>query len=50
MTEVIVGIEQLLYLLKKEGIDYTKTNPEDTESCFGIIKTPNCIMTWRRLV
>ena len=48
MTEVVVGIEQLLFLLKKEGIEYTKKDPSDSEY-YGTIETPNGIMTWRRL-
>lgn len=47
MTEIIVGIEQLLNLLKKEdvsyGISYT------TYGNHGIIETEKAIVTWRRL-
>lgn len=49
MTEVIIGIEQLLNLLKEEGIDYTITSPDEPNGeYYGIIETPNGIMTWRR--
>ena len=50
MTEVVVGIEQLLALLKKEGVAYTKDAPgQGADPNYGCITTKNAIMTWRRL-
>ena len=49
MTEVIVGIEQLLALLEKEGIKYVRTDPGITDPNYGIIKTEKGIMTFRRV-
>ena len=48
MTEVVVGIEQLLHLLENEGIKYIKAEPGVTDPNYGTIETPNGIMTWRR--
>ena len=48
MTEVIVGIGQLLYLLEKEGIKYVRTDPGITDPNYGIIETENAIMTFRK--
>ena len=49
MTEVIVGIEQLLYLLEMEGIEYVRTDPGITDPSYGTIKTEKAIMTFRRV-
>ena len=50
MTEVVVGIEQLLALLQKEGISYIKEDPGDNgDPNYGCITTKHAIMTWRRL-
>lgn len=49
MTEVVIGIEQLLGLLEDEDIEYVKTEPGVVDPHYGIIETPNGIMTWRRL-
>ncbi len=48
MTEVIVGIEQLLALLETEGINYIRTDPGTTDPNYGIIKTEKAIMTFRK--
>ena len=50
MTEVVVGIEQLLALLQKEGISYIKEDPWDSGDLnYGHITTEHAIMTWRWL-
>ena len=50
MTEVIVGIEQLLALLEKEGIKYVRTDPGIADpTIYGTIKTEKAIMTFRRV-
>lgn len=49
MTEVIVGIEQLLTLLEKEGIKYVRTDPGIIDLNYGTIETENAIMTFRRV-
>ena len=49
MTEVIVGMTQLLNLLKKEGIVYKKTDPDNDDPNYGIIETEKAIMTFRRV-
>jgi hypothetical protein len=48
MTEVIVGLEQLLALLRHEGIPYEKDEHEGEKNPFGTIRTKNAIMTYRR--
>ena len=49
MTEIIVGIEELVALLKKEGIKYVRTDPGITDPNYGIIETEKAIMTFRRV-
>jgi len=49
MTEIVVGIEQLLYLLEKEGIQYIKTDPGIVDPNYGNIITHSTFITWRRL-
>ena len=49
MTEVIVGIEQLLALLEKEGIKYVRTDPGIIDPNYGTIETEKAIMTFRRV-
>ena len=45
MTQIVVGIEQLLFLLKKEDIVYKKEDPgESTDPNWGIIETERGIM------
>jgi len=49
MTEVIVGIEQLLALLETEGINYVRTDPGITDPNYGTIETVEAIMTFRKV-
>ena len=49
MTEIIVGIEQLLALLENEGIKYVRTDPGITDPNYGTIETEKAIMTFRRI-
>ena len=43
-------MEELLYLLEKEGIDYKKEDPsKNTDPYYGTIETPHGFMTWRKL-
>ena len=50
MTEVIVGIEQLLALLEKEGINYIRTDPGITDpNNYGTIETEKGIITFRKI-
>ena len=49
MTEVIVGIEQLLALLETEGINYVRTDPGITDPNYGTIETVEAIMTFRKI-
>jgi hypothetical protein len=49
MTEVIVGIKQLLFPLERNGIKYVKTDPGIADpTIYGTIKTEKAIMTFRR--